>query len=296
MICYLVLHYKNTEDTEKCIESILKISNKEDHIIVVDNGSGDGSGLYLDEKYKENYRIKIIISDKNIGFSKGNNLGYKYIREKYNPKFIVVTNNDVVFWQSDFQEKVNNIYNRTKFDVLGPDVFIPDNNEHQNPLFLKGITIPELEKELAEYKAYLSRPETFERRLQLHKWKGRLCSHFWIVRKLNSVLRKREEIDYKKEYINVGLQGSCLIVSENYIKQEEKMFDPEPFLYCEEVFLYYKCKKMNYKMVYSPLIKIRHEEAASFKNANKNNTKRLEFMLQHHVMARELLLEYLKML
>ena len=46
-------------------------------------------------------------------------------------------------------------------------------------------------------------------------------------------------------------------------------------------------------MVYDPSVAIRHEEAASFINANKNNRKRLEFMLKHHVKAREMLLNYL---
>ena len=40
----------------------------------------------------------------------------------------------------------------------------------------------------------------------------------------------------------------------------------------------------------SPAIAIRHEEAASFRNANRNSGDRLRFMLHHHVAAREMLL------
>ena len=47
-------------------------------------------------------------------------------------------------------------------------------------------------------------------------------------------------------------------------------------------------------MVYDPTIAIRHEEAASFSNLRKGKIEKLAFMLEHHVKAREELLEYLK--
>lgn len=47
-------------------------------------------------------------------------------------------------------------------------------------------------------------------------------------------------------------------------------------------------------MVYDPSIAIRHEEAASFSNMKKDKLEKIRFMLEHHVKAREMLLEYLK--
>ena len=288
---YVILHYKNIIDTEKCIESILNTADPSSVVVVVDNGSNDGSGEMLKVKYDQ---CHVLVSAENEGFSKGNNRGYKYLRENYDVDFIIVTNNDVVFYQQDFERNIEKIYARTGFDLLGPDVYIPNNNEHQNPIFLEGITIGELEKELSEYRYYKENPEKFEKRLKMHFIKNKLCSNVPPVRWLYSKVRGTDNIDYRKEYTNVGLQGSCLIVSSKYIEEEEKMFAPEPFLYCEEVLLYYKCIDKGYKIVYNPELGIRHEEAASFKNANKNSLDRLNFMLKHHVAARELLLEYLK--
>ena len=101
-------------------------------------------------------------------------------------------------------------------------------------------------------------------------------------------------LDYRKRYIDVGLQGACLIMSRDFICNENKAFDPEPFLYEEEVFLFYRCKKKGYRMVYDPSIAIRHEEAASFSNMKKNKLEKIGFMLDHHVKARKMLLDYLK--
>ena len=43
-ISYVILHYKNLNDTIKCIESLLRTTKNDSNLIVVDNGSGDGSG------------------------------------------------------------------------------------------------------------------------------------------------------------------------------------------------------------------------------------------------------------
>lgn len=293
MICYVILHYKNILDTKKCIYSLNKIIDPSSHIVVVDNGSNDGTGEKLREEC-ESKQISVLILSKNLGFSKGNNAGYVFARENYSPDFIVVTNNDVVFNQIDFEKKIKELYKNEYFDVMGPDVYIPKNKEHQNPIFLKGITILELEQELEEYKRYLKTPIKFKKRLKLHWIKNRLISQYPIIRKLNSKIRHKEEIDYRKEYESVGLQGSCIIVSKKYILNEAKMFEPEPFLYCEEEFLYYKCLDKKYKILYSPAISIRHEEAASFRNMVKSDEEKLKFMLENHVKSREMLLEFLK--
>lgn len=293
-ICYLILHYKNISDTRKCIRSIEATAGLGRKIVVVDNGSDDGSGELLKREFNDLKDYYVLCLPENLGFSKGNNAGYDYIRKELNVDYIVVTNNDVVFYQKDFERKIHEIYKRTSFFVLGPDIYIPGNREHQSPLFKNGITVKQLEKELNEYKYYQNNPDAFAKRLKIHAVKNRICTRFSLIRCIYSFIRKKDNLDYKCEYEGVGLQGSCIIVSGKYIEAEGKMFDPEPFLFCEEIFLFYKCKEKGYKIVYSPEVGIRHEEAASLKNAKKDLRNRLRFMLNHHVKAREQLLDYLR--
>lgn len=147
---------------------------------------------------------------------------------------------------------------------------------------------------LTEYQYYQENPIEFSRRLKLHAFKNMLCSKSKWINHLYSKLRGKDILDYRKRYIDVGLQGACLIMSRDFICNENKAFDPEPFLYEEEVFLFYRCKKKGYRMVYDPSIAIRHEEAASFSNMKKNKLEKIGFMLDHHVKARKMLLDYLK--
>lgn len=292
-ISYVILHYKNIKDTVKCIESLLETAGANSKLIVVDNGSNDDSGIKIKNEYRDNDRIEVLILPNNLGFSRGNNMGFQFAREHLKSDFIVITNNDVVFYQPDFENSIKQIYEETNFDVLGPDVYIPRHKDHQSPLFKSPVDANQLMKEIEEYRFYQKNPEKFEKRLKVHALKNKLCSESKLINFMYNKLRGKDVLDYHKRYENVGLQGSCLIFSANFINNEEKAFYPEPFLYEEEVFLFYRCRDKGYKMVYDPSIAIFHEEAASFIHANKNNRKRLAFMLEHHVKAREMLLNYL---
>ncbi|WP_302660100.1 glycosyltransferase family 2 protein [uncultured Clostridium sp.] len=296
-IAFLVLHYKNLEETKNCIDSIFSITNNKLYkweIVIVDNGSNNGSGEELQESYINYSNIKVIISENNLGFSMGNNLGYKYIREELQADYVVVTNNDVIFYQNDFIERINDIYNKTNFFVLGPDIYVRKNKEHQSPITINKVNISDIEKELEMYRYYLDRPKLYVKRRKIQILKNRICSNNKILAKIYNRILKKTNIDRLKAYENVVVQGACIIISKDYLNKEEKMFSPEPFLYCEELFLYFKCIKNNYKIVYDPSIRIFHEDSASIKAISKNLLDKAKFTLPHHVKAREILLKYLK--
>ena len=151
MICYIILHYKNIGDTIKCVESLKNTADYSSRYIIVDNGSGDGSGEKLKQLYKNDAQCSVLLLPENLGFSKGNNEGYQYAKQKFNPDYIVITNNDVVFFQKDFERKIMRIYKETHFDILGPDIYVPRHGDHQSPMFKKPISISQHENELNEY-------------------------------------------------------------------------------------------------------------------------------------------------
>ena len=131
MICYVILHYKNMDDTIKCVESLNNTADCSSRYIIVDNGSGDGSGEKLELLYRDNAQCNVLILPENLGFSKGNNEGYQYAKQKFHPDYIVITNNDVVFFQKDFEKKIMQIIN----DLREIDGF---NNNPLNEKYLLG--------------------------------------------------------------------------------------------------------------------------------------------------------------
>lgn len=289
-LAFLILNYKNVEETKKCIESIRKAQFEKWKAVIVDNGSGGDSYELLTNLYCNDSHIIVIESTENLGFSKGNNLGYAYIKKQFNPDFLVVTNNDVIFPVSDFDAQLQRIYKETAFYVYGPDIYVRFNREHQSPMMLNLPSKEELQNELSMYEYYLGHPEKWAKRRKMQTLKNRLCQSNKGIQYLYNKFRRKKTIDFGKRYENVCVQGACVIVSRDYIQKEEKMFLPEPFLYCEELLLYKKCLDKGYKIVYDPAIQVWHEDSSTMKKINKDSVQRAKFTLKHHVAARKMLL------
>jgi len=84
----VILTYNGFEYTRRCIESIRAFTHTPYELIVVDNGSTDGTVDYL----KSQKDIKLIQNKTNRGFAVGNNQGI----EASKGDFIVLLNNDTV--------------------------------------------------------------------------------------------------------------------------------------------------------------------------------------------------------
>ena len=89
---------------KQCFES-LKIQNCSMDVIVVDNGSADGSADYIKQNYPE---FELIENSTNLGFSKAVNQGIM----ASNTEFIMLLNNDVVLEEN----AINNLLNCIKQD------------------------------------------------------------------------------------------------------------------------------------------------------------------------------------
>jgi len=116
-ISVIIINYNTLELTRKCIESATKyIKNAE--IILIDNGSTDGSKLYF-SKIKN---IVYVYNKDNLGFSKANNIGAKY-----------ATSDNLLFLNSDAEikddsfEKALAFYIKNKPGILSPRLLNTDN-------------------------------------------------------------------------------------------------------------------------------------------------------------------------
>ncbi len=90
-VSIIIPNYNGKELLRKNLPSVIKAvekHNKNDEIIVVDNGSSDGSIEFLKENYPN---VKIIKLNENKGFGEACNIG---IKESKN-KFVILLNNDV---------------------------------------------------------------------------------------------------------------------------------------------------------------------------------------------------------
>jgi GT2 family glycosyltransferase len=276
------------------MDSLFQNAAKDSVFVIVENGSQDSSAAELQKLYGNHAQVHLVILEENVGFSKGNNAGWSYVKKHLDPDFIVITNNDVIFYQKDFEQKIYEIAQSDYFDVLGPDIYVPRYNNHQNPLYTHPITKEEIQEKLALYEGYQKHPQRFFWRLKAHYFKDSLCARSPLFYRLYSKMRKVDFADHRTKQKGIVLQGACLIFSKHFLEQEEKAFDPEPFLYCEEIFLYLRCQKKDYVQLYSPEIAIHHMEGASFEFAYQKQAAQMNFMLENHVNAHKMVLAYME--
>lgn len=272
-IVFVILHYETIDDTKNCIESLMKYTKKNNiEIVVVDNGSKVGKLNDLEDLYKNNKFIKFIRSEINLGFAKGNNIGFEYAKRNLNPEFIILTNSDTVFEQINFIEKLESLYEEYKFDVAGPKIISLADGKNQNPVMRIYNNVGDVKKRIFKFKIlyYLGL-------INLDRF---LKSHF-----------SKEIIEVKKEFDgDIQLHGACLIFSKNFINTYSGLYD-KTFMYGEESILKYIVERDNMKMMYLDEIEMLHKEGSSTDAIyGKGRAKRL-FFYKWNIKGCEILLE-----
>jgi GT2 family glycosyltransferase/Flp pilus assembly protein TadD len=113
----IILTYNQLEYTKKCLESIAANTPEPHEIIIVDNGSTDGTVEFLDlEAGRNKSRIKIIKNEENLGFALGNNKGIAEAKGDY----VVLMNNDVVVTPGWLKRLVEVTQRKPQIGIVGP--------------------------------------------------------------------------------------------------------------------------------------------------------------------------------
>ena len=90
-VSVIVVNYNGKHFLKRCLESLAAQTYPEDRreVILVDNGSSDGSAEYVREQFPW---VRVIRASTNWGFAKGNNIGLQHARGD----LIALLNNDAV--------------------------------------------------------------------------------------------------------------------------------------------------------------------------------------------------------
>ncbi len=88
LLSVIIPNWNGKKFLSECIDSLKEQTFRDFEVILVDNGSTDGSAEFAEERYDK--FIRVIRNQKNLGFTGGNNVGIGAARGKY----IVLLNND----------------------------------------------------------------------------------------------------------------------------------------------------------------------------------------------------------
>lgn len=239
MVSIILVNYGCFEESLEAIESLKKQKTQHSYkIILVDNCSKDDSYEKLKKRYLKDEMVDIILSDKNGGFSYGNNFGIKYAINKYDSQYFLLINNDTVS-SEDIIEKFM-------------DYFLK--NKHKNIGILTGKIY------------YFNEPTTF--------WYagGKLDKRRAGGRHLGSNEIDNKQYDEEKE---IDFATGCLMFFNKELLQEIGYLPEEYFMYFEDVDFSWAAINKNRKIIYLPEIKIWHKVGKSSSLLQAKNSYKL---------------------
>jgi GT2 family glycosyltransferase len=118
--------------SDSVIHNCIKSIPKDLKIIVIDNSNNINFKQKIEEKYKN---VKCILSSKNIGMGRANNLGLKNIETDY----AFILNPDVILEKDTIKEMIKESKNLETFGIIAPTYI---NENYPNYKYDKHITIP----------------------------------------------------------------------------------------------------------------------------------------------------------
>lgn len=273
---YIVLHYNNNFDTIRCVESINESHVKQPHIIIVDNNSYISNSV-LKECLSKYDNLELLVMNKNLGYAKANNIGYKYAKSNGADEIVIINNDTVI--NKDFAYGVSLLWN-SEYGIVGPKIIA--NGINQNPLRNMPITQSEC----------------------INNIKGLRRSYFFtflpisIQSMIKRIINKHDNKNLVEDHntikhFDVVLHGACLIFTRNFITNFDYPFDNRTFLYMEEDILYCRSKKFNIKTFYDDSIEITHFEDGST-NVSIKSKKKKRFVIKNQLKSSKILLKVIK--
>lgn len=230
----IILNYNTKDLLYNCLVSLIKVGKEADiEVIVVDNGSTDGSLKKVGELKAKFKTIKFIQNKDNFGFAKGNNQAKGVVSGEY-----------VLFLNSDTE---------VKKDAIGKTLEFIDRDRTIGAVTCK-LVLPN------------GKPDRDTRRSFITPWIGLVH----LVLKLDYLFPKSKLFakywyGYKDEneiHEVDAIQGAFFLTRKK-ILDSVGWFDEDYFLDAEDIDLSYKIREKGYKIFYFPQVDIIHYKGAS---------------------------------
>lgn len=286
MIGFVILHYNAIDETINCIDSIKKNVN-EYFICVVDNNSPNGTGNDLAQKYDNSKNIKVLLNNENLGFAKGNNVGFRYIKNNVNCDYICLINNDTLIVQQDFEKRIYDSFNEKSFAVLGPKIILK--NGQVNRVLLYKPTLEKVKRQLLR-----TQMKYFSIKFGIVKI---VKSIYNCEIKIRKQLHGKENLVYSnkqdEKMYDIILHGCFLVFSKCFFEKYDGL-NENTFLYHEEELLYLDVMRERMHTKYDPDIIIRHMEDAATNTIVSSKKNKEIFKLKNEIKSLKVLRDALK--
>ena len=222
----VVLNFNSQKYIGECLDSLIKTKTE---ILLVEGGSTDNSVEYLKTNYSE---LKLISTNKNLGYAGGNNVGLKYALEhKYD--FVWIVNPDIVVDSKALDEAMKVITKDDRTAVVASKVYFAPGFEFHKNRYSK--------KELGKVIWYAGGD---------NDWKNVFATHYGMNEVDKGQFDKEREVGHAT--------GSSMLIRCETLKVTG-IIDEKYFLYYEENDLCQRIRKAGFKLMYAPRSVVWHK-------------------------------------
>lgn len=121
-VSIIVLNYNSRQDTLDCLHSLEHLTYPNVDVIMVDNGSTDGTVDAVRAAYPE---MTVIDTGKNLGFTGGNNVGIQHALDN-GADYIMLLNNDTIVAPDMIDIMIDTMEADPALGVTGPMIYYYD--------------------------------------------------------------------------------------------------------------------------------------------------------------------------
>lgn len=230
-LAIIIVNYNTEKLLEDCLTSVYKADKPRGglQVVVVDNGSVDGSAKMVEDKF---HQVVLVKSKENLGFAKANNVGVDHADAKY----VLFLNSDTVIKRYALVKPLKYIKNHPRVGGLTIRLFLKDGSiDYDNH---RGFPTP---------------------------WVS-FCKLFGLSSLFpNSTFFNGYYLGFK----NLNRTHPIPVTAGSYLLMPTRLFkeigrwDETFFFYGEDIDLCYKINQAGYKIVYYPKVSTLHLRGAS---------------------------------
>lgn len=247
-VSIIIINYKTPQLVIDCVNSIIEKTKDIDYeIIVVDNDSQDNSKEIIEKEVGN--QIVFIESHENLGFGKGNNLGFKYAQGKY----LFFLNSDTILINNAIKILYDYITSHKNIGIVGGNLYTVD--LQPSPSFSMNFDNIEDYKDNSKWLTIL---------------KNKLFRH---KKKKNIVFNETDKP------LKVGYVFGTDMMMKKSLFDSIGGFDSDFFMYAEEEDLSYRIVELGKEIWSIPDAKIIHLDGGSSISNNEFNPKHFKMRL-----------------
>lgn len=218
-IVTVLVNYRSGKDTIDCVRSIRTQESEPVHIVIVDNSQP--ADTELENLEREQANLTLLHTPENIGFGRANNMGIEWAQKHLRFDYLVLLNNDTLIEKDAFSELIKAFSEQENIGIATGKILYANQRE---TVWYGGATINRKKgwPEIADFN-------------------GKATA--------GGADRQREV-----EFVS----GCCMLFSAESIRTLGG-FDPDFFMYCEDLELCLRTASSPYKMWYRPQAVVYHK-------------------------------------